>query len=252
MKVLKSFIYIVIGIFFITGAIKVLTIYNNKIETLYHEDMAYYHDSNYKMGDPLRYGDGEYQRDEQKKEIITTTLTYGGLIIALLFLTTFIKTKENDFNTLSENDLKKSESVDTIIKKTNQTMNKGVNLESGIEYQKLAESANGCYMLLQDIKSAISIGDDKPDHLLYTCYLVRNEILDRIVKFNWSLNTPIVIPMMPGENKTLQIALNILNQNINTCASRISYDEECQEILNKEEFYYEFEQRLPPHARSNQ
>ncbi|NRS94183.1 hypothetical protein [Frigoriflavimonas asaccharolytica] len=250
---MKSIIYILVGIFFIIGAVKILAITNNEIETLYHEDRAYHHDSNYKMGDALRYGDGEYERKEQKNEIIKISLIYGGLIIALLFITTAIKTKEQDEELDSSNYMNKSDAkeFENKVNKTNQNMNKGINLGAGIQYQKLAESANGCYMLLQDIKTAINIGDDKPDHLLYTCYLVRNEILDRIDKYKWDLNTPLVVPMMPGENKTLQVALNILNQNINTCAERISYEEECQEILNRKDFYYEFEQRIPPHARGH-
>ena len=81
--------------------------------------------------------------------------------------------------------------------------------------------------------------------------MVRSEILDRIEKFRGNLNTPIVVPMMPGENKTLQVVMNILTQNINTCAENISYYDECHEILRKDDFYYDFERKVPPHARSN-
>ncbi len=258
MKILKTFVYLLIGILLIIGVIKIASIANNKIVTVYNErnGTAYHHDSNYQMGDFLKMGDGEYEREEQKKEILTTALTYGGLIIGLLLFTTVLKNKEEEDNNLNSEVISGSYSAKPINeqKTTYSTVQNKIpknNMESGIQYQKLAETANGCYLLLQDIKSEIRTGNEKPDHLLYVCYLVRSEILDRIEKFRWNLNTPIVVPMMPGENKTLQVVMNILTQNINTCAENISYYDECHEILRKDDFYYDFERKVPPHARSN-
>lgn len=256
MNILKNIVYLLTGILFIIGTIKIVAITNNRIETVYDErtETAYHHDSNYQIGDFLKMGDGEYERKEQNKEILTTALTYGGLIIGLLLFTTVIKNKkeeDNNLNVISQSysakpsyDQKNTYSPLQNEKPTN-------HMESGIQYQKLAETANGCYMLLQDIKGEVREGNKKPDHLLYVCYLVRSEILDRIEKFKWNLNTPIVVPMIPGENKTLKVVMNVLTQNINNCAENISYYDECCEILRKDDFFYDFESRVPPHARSN-
>ncbi len=171
--------------------------------------------------------------------------------MGLLLFSTVVKNKEeiNHHNSeiILQNRLQKHQKTSNFIQNDK---HKNSPIESGIQYQKLAEAANACYLLLQDIKSEIRIGSKNPDNLLYVCYLVRNEILDRIEKYRWSLNTPIIVPMMPGENKNLSVVLNILTQNINSCAENISYYEECHEILNKEDFYYDFEHRVPPHAKS--
>lgn len=255
MNILKKIVYLLAAILFIIGTIKIVTISNNKIETVYDKrtETSYHHDSNYKIGDFLKMGDGEYERREQNKEILNNALTYGGLIIGLLLFTTVIKNKKEDDNNLNVISQSYSAKPSYNQKNTSPLQNEEPtnHIESGIQYQKLAETANGCYLLLQDIKGEIIAGNEKPDHLLYVCYLVRSEILDRIEKFKWNFNTPIVVPMIPEENKTLKVVLNILTQNITICAKKISYNEECQGILSKDEFFYDFESKVPPHARSN-
>lgn len=252
MKDLKKILYVIITILLIYGIVKIILIENSKSETIYTSDGIAYHKNNnidYTYGGQLVQGDGQ---SKQNKEILSIALTFGGLISGLLLLTTLLKTKVENTENLKSRMMTGKDSENHSVekepeKKPIKALN--INIENGIQYQKLAENAQGCYLLLQDVKTAISSGNNQPDHLLYSCYLMRNEILDRIEKYNWSLNTPIIVPMIPGQNKTLNIVLNILNQNINTCAKNISYNEECQEILNREEFYYEFESRIPPQAK---
>ena len=119
MKILKTFVYIIIGILLIIGAIKIISIVNNKIETVYYNGDAYYHDSDYQIGDPLKYGDGEYQKKEQNEEILKTALTYGALIIGLLLFTAVLKNKEEEDNNINSEVVSGSYSAKPIYEKKN-------------------------------------------------------------------------------------------------------------------------------------
>lgn len=213
----------------------------------YGEEL-YYEDETTRRGDFLNLipGNGDEIREEIKKDMVRVSLIYGFGAIFLFILGLSFKKEKFELKTNNQHDnsnkrTKSNEPLPIIEEK----------FENGIQYQKLAESINGCYLMLQDIKNEIRIGNENPDHLFYVCYLVRGEILDRIDKYKWNLNTPIIVPMMPGENKTLQIVLNILKQNINSCAQNISYYNECHEILRKDDFYFYFESGIPPNAKSN-
>lgn len=257
MNILRSFIYILIGLIFILGVVKFTAISNEKIETVYGDDGEVYHRDKYtEITGILRMGDGEYQKDEQQKEMLSVGLIYGGSIIALFLFTFALKNKEDFEKELSSTNIIEAASPKMPLQQSSVKDVKPINqdsrglVQSGKQYQELAKTANACYLVLQDVKLAIKNGNLGSDHLFYVCYMFRTDILDRIDKYKWSLGTPIVVPMMPGENKTLQTTINILLQNINTCAEMTSTEEECQEILEKDDFYYELEERIPPHAKS--
>ena len=119
----------------------------------------------------------------------------------------------------------------------------------GLEYNKLAKAFNGYYQMLQPLVEKSNYEDIKDD-LFIMAFLARKEIIDRMEAINYKLTTRIVVPMMPGNNKTLEYAYLQTVGKIMTLSESQGYSSEIQEILDKGELYFELEKTIPSHLKS--
>lgn len=113
-----------------------------------------------------------------------------------------------------------------------------------LEYNNLAKSLNGIYQMLNDTirkRNQINISED----LLVIAYISRVEIIDRIAIYRWSGNTRIIIPMMPGTNKTLDYALTQTIDRLVMIGNEIGIEEEIEDVLNKGALFYRIENEIP-------
>lgn len=116
--------------------------------------------------------------------------------------------------------------------------------KKGLEYNKLAQAFNGHYQMLQQIIPK-SQHEDVRDDLFLLAFIGRKEIIDRMEEYNWNMNGPIVIPMMPGQRKTLAYAFQQTIGKLMELGETTGYSEQIQEILDKGTLYFELDKSIP-------
>ncbi len=117
-----------------------------------------------------------------------------------------------------------------------------------LEYNKLAQSFNGQYQMLENLISNPNTESFIND-LFVLAYIGRREILNRMEEFNWNMNGRIVIPMMPGNKKTLAYAYQQTIGKLIEFSEEKGYYDEVKEILDGGELYHEFEKSIPEHIK---
>ena len=121
-------------------------------------------------------------------------------------------------------------------------------LKKGVEYNKLAKAFNGIYQMLQDVIQKMQYEDAQND-IFVLAYIGRREIIDRMEEFNWDINSSIIIPMMPGKQKTLAYAYQQTILKILELGETEGYSEEVTEILDKGNLYSELDNKMPDHIK---
>lgn len=117
-------------------------------------------------------------------------------------------------------------------------------LKRSLEYNKLAKAFNGYYQMIQQLIEKAEY-EDISEELFNMAFLVRVEILDRMEIINYKMSTRIVVPMMPGNKKTLEYAYLQTIGKLTVLGESQGYTEEIKEILEKGDLYYELERTLP-------
>jgi len=117
-----------------------------------------------------------------------------------------------------------------------------------LEYNKLAQAFNGQYQMLQNLLSNPD-ADNLQDDLFTLAYIGRREILNRMEEYNWKLNGRIVIPMMPGNKKTLADAYQNTIGKLLSFSEELGYYSQVKDILDGGQLYEEFEQNIPEHIK---
>lgn len=117
-------------------------------------------------------------------------------------------------------------------------------LKKGLEYNKLAKAFNGHYQMLQELISK-SQHEDIGNDLFILSYIGRKEIIDRMEEYKWNMNGPIVVPMMPGDRKTIAFAFQQTIGKLIELGESEGYSEEVQEILDKGNLYFELDKSIP-------
>lgn len=120
--------------------------------------------------------------------------------------------------------------------------------QKALEYSKLAKGFNGYYLMLQQVIEKSMYGNIVED-LLIIALIGRIEIIDRMELINYKLTTKIVVPMLPGENKTLGYAYQQTIVRLMEIAENQGCSEYVNEILDKGELFYELEKTIPDHFR---
>jgi hypothetical protein len=121
--------------------------------------------------------------------------------------------------------------------------------KEGAEFMDLTRSMNGLYGMLQELIPRIEENYDYSEFkedILVLSYFARKGILDRMEKYNWSMERPIYVPSIKKGNITLLYAFSQTVQKLATVASEIGYSDLYEEVLNRGEAYYEVEKILPP------
>lgn len=113
-----------------------------------------------------------------------------------------------------------------------------------LEYNKLAKAFNGHYQMLSRV-IAKSSDEDIKDDILILAYLSRREIIDRIETYQWNMNTKIIVPMMPGDKKTLAYAFEHTIGKLLQIADQEGCYNQVMQILDKKDIYYKLDDSLP-------
>jgi len=120
--------------------------------------------------------------------------------------------------------------------------------KKGNEYNKLAKSINGIYILLNQLKSelkSINIEIDYEEQLSFFAFISRIEILDRIDKYKWPHTTPIVVPSISKKLITLEKALQNSVYEIVVFSEEFDYSHYITAILEKRKEFYDIQSRIP-------
>ena len=68
-------------------------------------------------------------------------------------------------------------------------------------------------------------------------------------EYNWKMNGRIVIPMMPGNKKTLADAYQNTSGKLLSFSEELGYYSQVKDILDGGQLYEEFEQNIPEHIK---
>jgi|GEM_PF-1416110 len=121
-------------------------------------------------------------------------------------------------------------------------------LKKGNEYNKLAKSINGIYILLNQLElefKSMNIEIDYEKQLSFFAFISRIEILDRIDKYKWPYTTPIVVPSISKKIITLEKALQNSVYEIVTFSEEFDYSHYIIAILEKRKEFYDIESDIP-------
>jgi hypothetical protein len=127
--------------------------------------------------------------------------------------------------------------------------------QKGIEYNKLAMAFNGMYLIINEVESKTLNGDTYEVYaiiekeLMMVAYMYRINIIDRIEKYRWDFNTPIVVPNLSEETTTLENVYNATFEKLTGLADVLSIGNEIKSILKKGDHFYKTEDSLPEHIK---
>jgi len=116
------------------------------------------------------------------------------------------------------------------------------------EYNKLAKGFNGAYAMINEVE--LKINEDEyqlEQDLFIIAYIIRREVLDRIEKYNWHMNTPIIIPLMSRSRVTLNFAIQQTVLRLHKISEILNIQDVIIAILDKDDAYYEIEKEIPSH-----
>lgn len=119
----------------------------------------------------------------------------------------------------------------------------------GTEYNKMAKSLNGLYLMIDEIRQKKDSQDIRWDLYIAT-YLTKIEVLDRMELYKWKGSTPIYAPMIPGVKKNLDYALNQTIGKIFLLSNELGYEKEIEEIFAKGALYTEIENNIPQNIKN--
>lgn len=124
--------------------------------------------------------------------------------------------------------------------------------EKGKELNKMVISFAKLHLMLNELADKIEGTIDADEHkeeLLVTAYLFRREIIFRLNRYKWSMNTPLLIP---GISSNRIVLLTIFQQTINKILSlsrKIDLEDTAQEIMDGKEAYFELDKALPNYIK---
>ena len=118
----------------------------------------------------------------------------------------------------------------------------------GIEFNKMAKSLNGLYLMIDDIRQKKNYEDITSD-LFLTSYLLKIEVFNRIDIYKWTLKTPIYAPMIPGVSKNLENALHQTFGRIMEIGNELGYKEEIDEIFSEGALFTEIQNNIPNNVK---
>lgn len=118
-------------------------------------------------------------------------------------------------------------------------------IQKGLEYNKLAKAFNGNYIMLHTAIQSSNSGVNIIPDIYILAYLGRKEILDRIDKYKWNMNSPIAIPMISSSRITLLMAYQATIGEVMRIASEKGILDKTSEILEGGPAYFEMDRTVP-------
>lgn len=127
--------------------------------------------------------------------------------------------------------------------------------KKGIEFNNLAKGFNGTFVMINELETKIqhSYSNDYSEFeqdLLILAYLCRKEILDRMEEYNWSMGSPIIVPMMSKGRLTVTFAFQQTVGRLYSLAEKLSLSDEINEVLDKGNAYFEIDRAIPNHVKN--
>jgi hypothetical protein len=124
--------------------------------------------------------------------------------------------------------------------------------KKGIAFNKLAKSLNSTYIMLNELEVKIKANHEDSEQDSYIlAYICRKEIIDRIEEYNWSMVSPIIVPMLSKRTVTLTFAFEQTVGRLQSFSEQIGVSKLVDDILEKGKSYYELERALPVQMRNN-
>jgi len=127
--------------------------------------------------------------------------------------------------------------------------------KKGIEFNNLAKGFNGTFVMINELETKIqhNYSNDYSEFeqdLLILAYLCRKEILDRMEEYNWSMGSPIIVPMMSKGRLTVTFAFQQTVGRLYSLAEKLLLSDEVNEILDKGNAYFEIDRAIPNHVKN--
>lgn len=116
------------------------------------------------------------------------------------------------------------------------------------EYSLLGHSMNSVAIMLNDLNKNYenrSVYDNFKEDIYLIAYIARKGILDRLEEYEWNMEGPILVPAIMPKNISLFYAYSKTIILIKSFSVELNLNYEVENILNKGNGYYEFEQILP-------
>lgn len=116
------------------------------------------------------------------------------------------------------------------------------------EFSLLGHSMNSVAIMLNDLKKNYENRteyDDFKEDIYLIAYIARKGVLDRLDEYEWNMEGPILVPAIDSKNISLFYAYSKTILLIKSFSIELNLSYEVENILNKENGYYEFEQILP-------
>lgn len=127
--------------------------------------------------------------------------------------------------------------------------------KKGIAYNDLAKSFNAFCLMLTELKEKISNSNvEEAEQYFQELYIIafvgRNEIIEKMNEFNWSMNTPIVVPALSNKRQPLAFAFQHTIGELTKLSDTLGILEEINEILDKKSLYYQIEELVPTYLKN--
>ncbi len=116
------------------------------------------------------------------------------------------------------------------------------------EYSLLGHSMNSVAFMLNDLITKYNNSnedDDYKEDIYIIAYVARKGVIDRMEEYEWSMEGPILVPAINQKNISLFYAYSKTILLIKSISVELNLSFEVENILNKENGYYEFENILP-------
>lgn len=119
------------------------------------------------------------------------------------------------------------------------------------EYVKLGHSMNAVSFMLKELMEKYQINNESEnfnEEIFIIAYVARKGILDRLDEYEWNMEGPILVPSINPNNISLLYAYSKTILQIKALSVELDLSYEVDNILEKKEGFFEFEQILPDYT----
>jgi acyl CoA:acetate/3-ketoacid CoA transferase beta subunit len=120
------------------------------------------------------------------------------------------------------------------------------------EYNKLAQSMNAIYGMLQLVTSKASIynRDQYYETVITMAYIAKRGVMDRVEKNQYPLTSKIVVPLISTDYIILLGAMAETVGAIRLLAEKLLMTDDVEEVMRGGKLYYDVEKVLPDDAKN--
>jgi hypothetical protein len=121
-------------------------------------------------------------------------------------------------------------------------------LKAGREFNKVAKAMNGMNVMIQELIPRIERSYDKSEFkedILVLAFISKRGVLDRLEKYNWTMDAKIIVPTIDRGRITLTYALMQTVGKVSMIAAELEMSEVVQEVMEGGNAYRELEKHLP-------